>query len=50
MDFEIPPELAIRLDEASQPEPVYPYYFFGRARQRMINAGTTVQTPPVWTS
>jgi hypothetical protein len=45
-EFEIPPELAARLGEASRPEPAYPYYFFGPAAQPMINAGTVVQTLP----
>jgi aryl-alcohol dehydrogenase-like predicted oxidoreductase len=45
MDFEIPPELADRLEEASRPEPAYPYYFSGPAAQPMINAGTIVQAP-----
>jgi diketogulonate reductase-like aldo/keto reductase len=45
MDFEIPPELADRLEEASRPEPAYPYYFCGPAAQPMINAGTIVQAP-----
>lgn len=46
MEFEIPPELAARLEEASRPEPAYPYYYFsGPAMQPMINAGTVVQAP-----
>jgi aryl-alcohol dehydrogenase-like predicted oxidoreductase len=42
MEFEIPPELRARLDEASQPDDAYPYYLFSPAGQRMINAGTLV--------
>jgi len=45
MEFEIPPELAARLEEASRPETAYPYYFFRPAAQPMINAGTIVQAP-----
>jgi aryl-alcohol dehydrogenase-like predicted oxidoreductase len=48
LQFEIPPELATRLDEASQPEPAYPYYFFGRAAQGMLSGGTAVARPPPW--
>jgi aryl-alcohol dehydrogenase-like predicted oxidoreductase len=29
MEFELPPDLLARLDQASQPKPGYPYYFFG---------------------
>jgi aryl-alcohol dehydrogenase-like predicted oxidoreductase len=43
MEFEIPPELASRLEEASRPEPAYPYYFFCPAAQSVINGGTVVQ-------
>ena len=49
MDFEIPPELAARLDEASQPAQAYPYYLFDPAGQPMLSAGTLVQAPPAWT-
>jgi aryl-alcohol dehydrogenase-like predicted oxidoreductase len=48
MDFEIPPELADRLDEASQPDQAYPYYLFGPAGGPMLNAGTLVQAPSAW--
>ena len=46
LEFEIHPELAARLEEASRPEPAYPYYLFGPAAQPMINAGTVVQAAP----
>jgi len=42
---EIPPGLAARLEEASRPEPAYPYYFSGPTAQPIINAGTVVQAP-----
>jgi aryl-alcohol dehydrogenase-like predicted oxidoreductase len=45
MEFEIPPELAARLEEASRPEAAYPYYLSGPAAQPMINAGTMVRAP-----
>jgi hypothetical protein len=32
-DFEIPPELANRLDYVGQPEVRYPYHFFGPVLQ-----------------
>jgi aryl-alcohol dehydrogenase-like predicted oxidoreductase len=41
-EFELPPELAARLEEASRPEPAYPYYFSGLAAQPMINGGPVV--------
>ncbi|MCI2418397.1 aldo/keto reductase [Saccharopolyspora sp. K220] len=40
LDFEIPEELAERLQEVSRPEPVYPYYFSGPTMGSLISAGT----------
>lgn len=49
LDFEIPREFAERLDEASRPEDIYPYYFSGTAVQPMINGGpAAVYTTPSW--
>ena len=45
MEFELPPELAARLEEASRPDPAYPYYFSGPAAQPMINVGPVVRAP-----
>ena len=42
LDFDIPGELAARLEEMSRPEPIYPYYFSGPAMGPVINAGTAI--------
>ena len=42
LDFEIPRELAARLDEVSRPELVHPYIFFGPEMRARIDGGTTV--------
>jgi len=42
LDFELPPELAARLDEASRPEPRFPYTFFQAPQQAMITGGASV--------
>jgi aryl-alcohol dehydrogenase-like predicted oxidoreductase len=47
-EFEIPAELAARLEEASRPYPVYPYYFSGPSVRPMLTAGTVVQPAPAW--
>jgi aryl-alcohol dehydrogenase-like predicted oxidoreductase len=44
LDFEIPGELAARLDEASRPEPVYPYYFAGPALGATVTGGTSISS------
>jgi aryl-alcohol dehydrogenase-like predicted oxidoreductase len=44
LDFEIPAELAERLDEVSRPDPCYPYYFSGPAMGSVINAGADIRT------
>jgi len=41
LEFQIPPELAARLEEVSQPEVRYPYHFFGSVLQQMIHGGAT---------
>jgi len=43
LDFEIPRELADRLDQASRLERAYPYFFFDRTLQDMISGGTTIR-------
>ena len=46
VEFEIPHDLADRLEEAGRPEPAYPYYFSGPATQPMINGGpASVRSP-----
>lgn len=47
-EFEIPGELAARLDEVSRSDCAYPYYFFGPATRTMVSAGTTVSATPGW--
>ncbi len=42
LDFEIPSDLAKRLEEVTLPEPLYPYYFTGPTMGPVINAGTTI--------
>jgi aryl-alcohol dehydrogenase-like predicted oxidoreductase len=42
IDFDLPAELADRLEEASRLEATYPYYFSGAAMGRVVNAGTAI--------
>ncbi|KAB8332165.1 aldo/keto reductase [Scytonema tolypothrichoides VB-61278] len=46
LDFEIPAELANRLEAISRPEPQFPYSFFGSEIQGMIHGGATVGYKP----
>ncbi len=48
LDFELAPELVARLEEASRPEAVTPYMFFGETMQQMQTNGTTVTRQPAW--
>ncbi len=43
LDFEIPTELANRLEAISRPELQFPYSFFGSEIQAMIHGGATVE-------
>ena len=43
LDFELPADLAGRLEEASRPELTYPYYFYGPAMGGVVNAGTDIR-------
>lgn len=45
-DFEIPEELRRRLEEASSPQPAYPYSFFGPEIQGSLTGGKTVGDKP----
>jgi aryl-alcohol dehydrogenase-like predicted oxidoreductase len=45
---ELPPELEARLEEASRPEPVFPYLFFTPAMRAGIDGGASVRTEPAW--
>jgi len=42
LSLELPAELRLRLDEASQPAALHPYVFFGEPFTSMINGGTRV--------
>jgi aryl-alcohol dehydrogenase-like predicted oxidoreductase len=43
LDFEIPPELRSRLDDASRPERAHPYMFFDQPFTNMINGNVPVR-------
>jgi aryl-alcohol dehydrogenase-like predicted oxidoreductase len=46
LDFDMPTELAERLDRASQPKAPFPYYFFTNAMQGMMYGGASVGDKP----
>jgi aryl-alcohol dehydrogenase-like predicted oxidoreductase len=46
LDFELPAELSARLDEASRPQPHFPYELFGGDLQKMMRGGKTVAAKP----
>jgi aryl-alcohol dehydrogenase-like predicted oxidoreductase len=46
LDFDLPVELAHRLDEASKPATPFPYYFFTNAMQGMMYGGASVGDKP----
>ncbi|MEM9807345.1 MAG: aldo/keto reductase [Cyanobacteria bacterium P01_D01_bin.56] len=46
LDFEIPAELQLRLDNVSRPQSRFPYTFFEPSLQGMINGGATVGDKP----
>jgi len=47
LEFEIPTLLAAKLEEASRPDSVFPYFFFEPViRAAMISGGTTVRREP----
>jgi aryl-alcohol dehydrogenase-like predicted oxidoreductase len=48
LDLELPDELAARLEEASRPEPVFPYLFFTPAMRAGIDGGASVRREPAW--
>lgn len=43
--FELPPSLRARLDQISEPEPQFPYTFFGQAIQGMIHGAAAGDKP-----
>jgi aryl-alcohol dehydrogenase-like predicted oxidoreductase len=46
LDFDLPAELASRLDEVSKPVAPFPYYFFTNAMQGMMYGGARVGDKP----
>jgi aryl-alcohol dehydrogenase-like predicted oxidoreductase len=48
LDFDIPAEIAARLDETSRPELVHPYTFFQPYMRAMLTGGTQVSERPAW--
>jgi aryl-alcohol dehydrogenase-like predicted oxidoreductase len=46
LDFTLPPALTERLEQASRPQPTFPYYFFTDAMQGMMYGGATVGDKP----
>jgi len=46
LDFDLPAELAAKLDDASKPTTSFPYYFFTNAMQGMMYGGATVGDKP----
>ena len=46
LDFDIPAELANRLETVSKPESQFPYTFFDAQIQGMINGGAAVGDKP----
>lgn len=48
LEFAIPEPLAARLEEASRPEPGFPYAFFSPAMRSGITGGMSVRAEPRW--
>ena len=48
LEFEIPPDLSQRMEEASRPEVLYPYLFFGPFLQGRIHGGMPTRREPPW--
>jgi hypothetical protein len=48
LEFEIPAELSQKLEEASQPELLYPYLFFAPVLQSRIHGGMPTRREPLW--
>lgn len=46
LDFELPAELAARLEQASRPETVHPHHFFEPTMRAMIDGGASVRRAP----
>lgn len=48
LEHELPPGLSRRLEEASRPEPQFPYMFHGGKMQSLVNSGCRVAAEPSW--
>jgi len=48
LEFEIPTALSQQLEEASRPEVLYPYLFFGPVLQSRIHGGMPTRREPPW--
>jgi aryl-alcohol dehydrogenase-like predicted oxidoreductase len=48
LSFALPPEAWQRLEEASRPEPGFPYAFFTTAMRGAVTGGTTTRAAPPW--
>ncbi len=48
LSFTLPPEAWQRLEEASRPEPGFPYAFFTTAMRGAVTGGTTTRAAPPW--
>jgi aryl-alcohol dehydrogenase-like predicted oxidoreductase len=48
LEFTLPEPLARRLEEATRPEPGFPYVFFSPAMRSGVTGGTTVRAEPRW--
>jgi aryl-alcohol dehydrogenase-like predicted oxidoreductase len=48
LELDVPPELSRQLEEASRPEPAFPYLFFTPAMQGMVRGGVPVRAEPPW--
>jgi hypothetical protein len=48
LDLDIPAPLAAKLEEASRPEEVFPYFFFEPTMRAMLTGATEVRREPTW--
>jgi aryl-alcohol dehydrogenase-like predicted oxidoreductase len=48
LDLEIPAPLAAKLEEASRPDDVFPYFFADPALRAMLTGATAVRAEPAW--
>jgi len=48
LEFEIPADLSQKIEEASRPETLYPYLFFGPVLQARVHGGMPTHREPPW--